>query len=148
MYVSRRLRVFDDPVLAPLVLSNRLSVSTAEELLREPNADARRELAEQAVNERWERPQVRAALAKRNAALQHQSSPQLAGRIRALYEELVRTDPTLVSTRARRELFRLLEAARTVTSSQTNSPRSLSQRRSGSEYAASRPPRDSSSNNS
>ena len=32
-YVSRRLRVFEDPVLAPLVLERKLPVSTAEELL-------------------------------------------------------------------------------------------------------------------
>jgi hypothetical protein len=32
IYVSRRLLVFDDPVLAPLVLGNHLPVSTAEEL--------------------------------------------------------------------------------------------------------------------
>src|ERR671939_1345712 len=35
-YVSRRLRVFEDPVLAPLVLQRKLPVSTAEELLRAP----------------------------------------------------------------------------------------------------------------
>jgi ParB family chromosome partitioning protein len=64
MYVSRRLRVFDDPVLAPFVLNNELSVSTAEELLRAIPAQ-REELAEQAVSEQWERPQVRAALAER-----------------------------------------------------------------------------------
>ena len=37
--------MFDDPVLAPLVLEERLAVSTAAELLREPDTDARRELA-------------------------------------------------------------------------------------------------------
>ena len=58
MYVSRRLRVFDDPVLAPLVLDNQLSVSTAEELLR-ADPEEREELAEQAASEHWERPQVR-----------------------------------------------------------------------------------------
>src|SRR5437868_6776925 len=35
--------VFDDPVLAPLVLNNELPVSTAEELLRESDTDSRRE---------------------------------------------------------------------------------------------------------
>jgi ParB family transcriptional regulator, chromosome partitioning protein len=62
MYVSRRLRVFDDPVLAPLVLERGLPVSTAEELLRVANAKQRQELAQQAVDGRWERRQVRAAL--------------------------------------------------------------------------------------
>jgi hypothetical protein len=31
IYVSRRLRVFDDPGLAPLVLERKLAISTAEE---------------------------------------------------------------------------------------------------------------------
>ena len=38
MYVSRRLRVFDDSALAPLVLKEQLRVSTAEELLQAPAA--------------------------------------------------------------------------------------------------------------
>jgi ParB/RepB/Spo0J family partition protein len=37
MYVSKRLRVFEDPVLGAPVLINRLPVSTAEELLRLPD---------------------------------------------------------------------------------------------------------------
>jgi hypothetical protein len=56
IYVSRRLRVFDDPVRAPLVLNNELPVSTADELLREPDPGTRRELVGQGVEERWQRP--------------------------------------------------------------------------------------------
>jgi len=112
MYVSRRLRVFEDPVLAPLVLRDELAVSTAEELLRADPAE-RSALARQAVSERWERPQVRAALAERNAALQ-QPSPRLAARIRALSEELAGLDPSSLSARARRELAHLVDVARTV----------------------------------
>jgi hypothetical protein len=78
MYVSRRLRVFEDEVLAPLVLHNELSVSTAEELLRVDPA-MRRSLADQAVREHWERPQVRAALARCNAALQQRPGQPIAG---------------------------------------------------------------------
>jgi hypothetical protein len=100
MYVSRRLRVFDDPVLAPLVLRDGLAVSTAEELLREPDVDARREFAGQAVAERWERPQVRAALAERNAALQPgEPLPRLASRIRALHDELADLDAAALPAR-------------------------------------------------
>jgi ParB/RepB/Spo0J family partition protein len=106
MYVSRRLRVFDDPSLAPFVLRGELTVSTAEELLRaEPGERA--ELAEQAVTERWERPKVRAALAERNAALQ-QVSPRLASRIHALSKELTLVEPGTLSARARREAIQLL----------------------------------------
>src|SRR5262249_28255641 len=53
MYVSRRLRVFDDPVLAPLVLHTGLAVSTAEELLRASNAQVRQRLAAQAAAAKW-----------------------------------------------------------------------------------------------
>ncbi len=108
MYVSRRLRVFDDPVLAPLVLRDGLAVSTAEELLRESDVNARREFAEQAVTERWDRPQVRAALAERNAALQQPSS-RLPSRIRALANELDMLKPNSLSARTRREAVHLRE---------------------------------------
>jgi ParB family chromosome partitioning protein len=65
IYVSRRLRVFDDPILAPLVLERQLPVSTAEELLRVGDTDERKVLARRAVRERWERAQVRAVLEAR-----------------------------------------------------------------------------------
>jgi ParB family chromosome partitioning protein len=110
MYVSRRLRVFDDPILAPLVLRDQLPVSTAEELLRTSDTDARRQLAAQAVEEQWERPQVRAALAERNAALQ-QASPRLARRIRALTRELATVEPGSLSAGTRRDVARLVEVA-------------------------------------
>jgi ParB family chromosome partitioning protein len=63
-YVSRRLRVFEDEALAPLVLKDEspLPVSTAEELLGVADVDLRRSLAQQAADEGWERPQVRAAV--------------------------------------------------------------------------------------
>jgi ParB family chromosome partitioning protein len=114
MYVSRRLRGFDDPVLAPLVRRDQLPLSTAEELLR-ADPDQRQPLAQQAVEERWERPQVRAALAGCNAALQ-QPSPQLASRIRALADELEAVDPSTLNARVRRELARLVAIARATAS--------------------------------
>jgi ParB family chromosome partitioning protein len=60
-YISKRLRVFEDPVLGPLVLENRLTVSAAEELLPLKGAQ-RKALAEQAADESWEHADVRAAL--------------------------------------------------------------------------------------
>jgi ParB family chromosome partitioning protein len=60
-YVSRRLRVFEDPVLAPYVLGNRLSVSAAEELLTVTPA-RRPALAAKAAKEGWEHAQVRRAV--------------------------------------------------------------------------------------
>jgi ParB family chromosome partitioning protein len=108
MYVSRRLRVFDDPVLAPLVLRNELPVSTAEELLRESDSDSRRELAEQAVDEQWSQGDARRAVqASRNVTLQ--PAPRLASRICAPREELAGLDLAALSARARHELVRLVE---------------------------------------
>jgi hypothetical protein len=91
MYVSRRLRVFDDPVLAPLVLSNQLPVSTAEELLREPDVDARRELAGEAVDERWTQPAPRREVAaRRNVTL---LTLDVVRRLDVLAAELDLVDP-------------------------------------------------------
>jgi ParB family transcriptional regulator, chromosome partitioning protein len=60
-YVSKRLRVFEDRVLAPLVLENRLSVTVAEELLPAP-PERREALAEQAADEQWDLATARAAV--------------------------------------------------------------------------------------
>lgn len=60
-YVSKRLRVFEDVILAPLVLSNGLTVSAAEELLP-LKRERKRELAERAIAEQWEHGQLRAAI--------------------------------------------------------------------------------------
>jgi len=60
-YVSRRLRVFEDPALSALVVGDKLPVSTAEELLRVPDIQDRKALARQAVREGWSRAQARAA---------------------------------------------------------------------------------------
>jgi ParB family transcriptional regulator, chromosome partitioning protein len=67
-YVSKRKRVYQDPVLAPAVLEQGLPVSTAEELLGARDADVRRGLAERAVSERWKRPTARAAVRSTFAA--------------------------------------------------------------------------------
>jgi ParB/RepB/Spo0J family partition protein len=67
-YVSSRLRVFDDELLAPYVLTNRLSVSAAEEILPmrskrdfQPASEA---LVERAVVFKWNRADVREEVAK------------------------------------------------------------------------------------
>jgi ParB family transcriptional regulator, chromosome partitioning protein len=60
-YVSKRLRVFEDPVLATLVLARRLSVTVAEELLPAP-PERREVLAEQAADEQWDLARARAAV--------------------------------------------------------------------------------------
>jgi ParB family chromosome partitioning protein len=117
MYVSRRLRVFDDLVLAPLVLRNEVAVSTAEELLREADPTSRSELATQTARERWTQGDARRAVAaRRNVTLQ--PSPRLPSHIRALREELAGLEPGALSALARRELLRLLAVGHAMTSPQ------------------------------
>jgi ParB family chromosome partitioning protein len=74
MYVSRRLRVFEDTTLAPLVLAEKLPVSTAEELLVVGDVQRRSDLAQRAADEHWERPHVRAAVRECIAAIQPASA--------------------------------------------------------------------------
>jgi ParB family chromosome partitioning protein len=60
-YVSKRVRVFEDPLLREAVAKQRLSVSTAEELLA-CDPEQRAGLIQRAVGERWEQEQARDAL--------------------------------------------------------------------------------------
>jgi ParB family chromosome partitioning protein len=102
-YVSRRLRVFDDPTLAPLVLQRRLSVTVAEELLPLP-VSRRRQLAAQAAEDGWDRRQVRAALNGRalNPAQARQPSVlRQARKFRALIRAVA---PNALNDAERREL--------------------------------------------
>src|SRR6266540_3601503 len=66
-YVSKRLRVFEDAVLAPLVLHNRITVSAAEELLT-VSPERRKMLAHRAADERWDHARVRAAVKSRRGS--------------------------------------------------------------------------------
>jgi ParB family chromosome partitioning protein len=117
MYVSRRLRVFDDPVLAPLVLSDQLQVSTAEELLR-ADPGQRQELAERAAREQWTQGVARRAVRGRRCNVTLQApSPRLARHIRTLTDELSGVDPETVNVRTRRELARLIKVAQAVAES-------------------------------
>jgi ParB family chromosome partitioning protein len=111
MYVSRRLRVFDDPVVAPLVLNAGLAVSTAEELLRAPDAAVRERLAKKAATEAWSPTTARreVAAAGRNGPLQRTPPPRIASHIRALTDELAGLEPGALSARARRDAVALLD---------------------------------------
>jgi len=117
MYVSRRLRVFDDAVLAPLVLRKDLPVSTAEELLRVADIDERKDLAKRAVKGGWERAQVRHALQEcANGESLERSVPSVDGtlerRLKKLRQEILTVDPEQLSPSARAEAKRLLKALR------------------------------------
>jgi ParB family chromosome partitioning protein len=60
-FVSKRLRVFEDPAIGPAVLANELSVSAAEELLSVP-AQHRGDLLAQAILGNWDMTRVRQAV--------------------------------------------------------------------------------------
>jgi hypothetical protein len=56
--------VFEDPVLAPLVLDRKLLVSTAEELLQAPDEQTRQDLAMQAAEHDWTSIEARKAISE------------------------------------------------------------------------------------
>lgn len=68
-YVSKRLRVFEDAILAPLVLENKLRVSTAEELLPLPE-ERKRVVAREAAERGLDQRQIRAHIQRRFGAKQ------------------------------------------------------------------------------
>jgi len=103
-YVSKRLRVFEDPLLAPAVLANQLSVSAAEELLTLSD-NSRYELLSQAVEQHWDRQQVRAAARARYAATHRRGRPPgLTRRIHQFRVDLRHVTPDQLSEADRREL--------------------------------------------
>jgi ParB family chromosome partitioning protein len=103
-YVSKRLRVFEDPLLAPAVLAHQLSVSAAEELLA-LHEEARYEVLSQAVEQRWDRQQVRAAARGRYAATRrHGRPPGLTRRIHQFRLDLREVTVEHLSEADRREL--------------------------------------------
>ena len=108
-YVSKRLRVFEDPLLAPAVLANQLSVSAAEELLT-LEENIRYELLSLAVEQHWDRQQVREATRQRFAANQADARPPgLTRRIHEFRMDLRDVGPEHLTEPDRREL-RLLFA--------------------------------------
>lgn len=70
-FVSKRVRVFEDPVLRDAIVRGKLNVSIAEELLAAELEDRAR-LVASAIEQRWDQSAVREAL-KRN----HAGSPTL-----------------------------------------------------------------------
>ncbi len=105
-YVSKRLRVFEDPVLAPLVLEQRLATSSAEELLI-LRPEHRRDLAEQAIRESWKHPRVRREVRARFDSKRRR--PRLTGLARELRIGLHATQAAQLSEAERRELRLLFQ---------------------------------------
>jgi ParB family transcriptional regulator, chromosome partitioning protein len=88
MYVSKRLRVFEDAALAAPVLSDKLPVSTAEELLRIDDAAARREIVDRAIAEQWGQSRARREVREWKVTFQPASSDQRSARVLELVERL------------------------------------------------------------
>ncbi|HEY3062712.1 MAG TPA: ParB/RepB/Spo0J family partition protein [Chloroflexota bacterium] len=105
-WVSKRLRVFEDPLLAPAVLANQLSVSAAEELLT--LAETRRyALLSLAIDQHWDRGQVRRAARDRFAANQPLDAarpPGLTRRIHQFRLDMRDVPPEVLTDSDRREL--------------------------------------------
>jgi len=115
-FVSKRVRVFDDKLLAPAVLDGRLSVSAAEELLAVPE-QRRYDLLARAIDESWDFGQLRAAirdsLESRPAAVR--SRTILGQRVSELRRELRSLTLEELSGADRRALQRLLDELEMLT---------------------------------
>lgn len=101
-YVSKRLRVFEDPILAPLVLERKLSVTVAEELLLFPGS-RRKQLAEVAAQEGWDKRQVRQALLVRGGR-KKRPKPAVRRRTRDFRDFIQSLVPGELNDADRREL--------------------------------------------
>jgi ParB family chromosome partitioning protein len=107
-YVSKRIRVFDDPLLRPVVLESRLSVSAAEELLA-VNAEAREKILDQALANGWDQARVRAAvraeLGLGGAARPHTKLRTQVENLRATLRDVRLADLAASDRNALRRLF-------------------------------------------
>jgi ParB-like chromosome segregation protein Spo0J len=106
IYISRRLRVFDDEVLAGPVLAEALAVSTAEELLRAV-PDARPALVQRAIAEKWGQADARRAVASWNVTFQDAALVRALKKVR---KEIVQLDPEHVTPSTLSEIESLLRA--------------------------------------
>jgi ParB family chromosome partitioning protein len=117
MYVSKRLRVFEDATLAAPVLADKLAVSTAEELLRIDDAAARRQMADRAVAEQWGQARARREVRHWKVTFQSPPADQRSERVLELVEQLRNVlaagpvaDLTVAARRALRQASREMRA--------------------------------------
>jgi ParB family chromosome partitioning protein len=105
-YVSKRLRLFEDPVLGPLVMQNRLVVSVAEELLP-ATPRQRKTLAERAMREHWDGTTTRAAVRRGSQGAQPRqrgTTTSLLQALRTTRNLLKQTSPEDLEEAQRREM--------------------------------------------
>lgn len=78
-YVSRRIRTYQDPVLAAAVLEQGLKPTTAQELLPVKDPRQRQDLVENALREGWDAPRARAAVKERCESQQPSAASREGG---------------------------------------------------------------------
>jgi len=135
LYVSRRLRVFEDAVLRESVLTEQLPVSTAEVLLRVKDEEHRSTLLREAIGQGWGQMDVRRAVREWGvtphsaASLQAKAGegssepqPGLAHRMQSLREELCGLTGVRLSSGQRREAATLLDVLRSLVDEQAAPP--------------------------
>jgi ParB family chromosome partitioning protein len=125
-YVSKRLRVFEDPILAPAVLMQQLSVSAAEELLV-IDEKLRYQVLNEAIDKKWERAQIREAGRQARFAAnraQPRATRGLARRLREVRRALQGVSPASLTDAERREL-RLLFIDLSVLAKAPSEPRAV-----------------------
>src|SRR5262249_44945113 len=96
------------PVLAELVIDNRLTVSAAEELLPLPEPQ-KRSLAQRAVEEGWEPHQVRAAITGRMNVAGRRARAKLSASTRELRQMIRQLGAQDLTDAERRELRLLFQ---------------------------------------
>ena len=103
--VSKRLRVFEDQMLAPAVLAGQITISAAEELLSVPQ-EQRYDLLARAIDGGWDFPTLRAAIRQRFDSNQTARGrrPGLSRRVMELRQELRDVQLEDLSERDRTEL--------------------------------------------
>jgi ParB/RepB/Spo0J family partition protein len=108
-YVSKRLRVFDDPLLRPAVLDGQLSLAVAEELLIAPRR-RRASLVQQAIAEAWDSATARRELGggREMTSTRRTSLAQAVATVRQKLREIDPADLTEREKRSLRLLFREL----------------------------------------
>ena len=106
IYVSRRLRVFEDELLARPVLANELPVSTAEELLR-ALPEVRSHLVDRAIADHWGQAEARRAVLERNVPPVAIDGRQIVRLARRLRKTLEAVSPSALPTQTQAELRRL-----------------------------------------
>jgi ParB/RepB/Spo0J family partition protein len=109
-FVSNRLRVFDDPILAPYVLRNEVTVSMAEETLVLPRKE-RQELIEAAATAHWNRADMRRAVTQALKPHLGRRPHGLTAQLRNLRRVLQRMQPQDYTAQDRAELVKIIEIA-------------------------------------